>query len=215
MLKLNSELCELVGAFIGDGYLSKYGKNGLVVGLTGNAILDEEYLKIHLVSIVKRNFPFARPSFCYRNDENTLQLRFYSLELADFLLSLGFLPGIKTRTVKIPSIIEQDKQLLYATIRGIFDTDGCLFLDNRKKYKKPYPRITIQVASIPLISQLEKHLSSEFSLYVDKSNRDGKRNTLEIYGHKQLEKFLKQIGFSNKRHLSKLPSWPSGRALPW
>src|SRR3989344_7107211 len=192
MLKLNIELCELVGAFIGDGYLSRYGKNGIVVGLTGNAILDEEYLKSHLVSIVKRYFPSARPSFSYRNDENTLQLRFYSLELANFLLSLGFLPGIKTRTVKIPSIIEQDKKLLYATIRGIFDTDGCLFLDKRKKYKKPYPRITIQIASIPLISQDRKSTRLEFSLYVDKSNRDGKRNTLEIYGHKQLEKFLKQ-----------------------
>jgi len=204
LLKINSELCELVGAFIGDGYLSKYGKNGIVVGLTGNAILDEEYLKIHLVSIVKRHFPSAKPSFSYRKDENTLQVRFYSKKLAQFLLSLGFMPGIKTRTVKIPSIIEQDKQLLYATIRGIFDTDGCLFFDNRKKYEKPYPRITIQVASIALIIQLEKHLSSEFSLYVDKSNRDGKRNTLEIYGHEQLERFLKQIGFSNKRHMSKV-----------
>jgi len=204
MLKLNSELCELVGAFIGDGYLSRYGKNHLVVGISGNAILDEEYLKSHLVPIIKKYFPSAKPSFSYRNDENTLQLRFYSPELANFLLSLGFLPGIKTRTVKIPSIIEQDKQLLYATIRGIFDTDGCLFFDNRKKYKKPYPRITIQVASIPLIIQLEKHLSLDFSLYVDKSNRDGKRNTLEIYGHRQLERFLKQIGFSNKRHMSKV-----------
>lgn len=204
MLKLNSELCELVGAFIGDGYLSRYGKKGMVVGITGNAILDEEYLKFHMAFIVKKYFPYARPSFSYRKDENTLQLRFYSPELANFLLSLGFVPGVKTRTVQIPLIIEQDKQLLYATIRGIFDTDGCLFLDKRKRYKKPYPRITIQIASIPLIVQLEKHLSSEFSLYVDKSNRDGKRNTLEIYGHKQLERFLKQIGFSNKRHLSKL-----------
>lgn len=204
MLKLNSELCELVGAFIGDGYLSKYGKNRVVVGITGNAVLDEDYLKIHLVSIVRKYFPSAHPSFCYRSDENTLQLRFYSSELANFLMSLGFLPGIKTRTVKIPFIIELDKQLLYATMRGIFDTDGCLFLDKRKQYKRSYPRITIQIASIPLIEQLEKHLSSEFSLYVDKSNRDGKRNTLEIYGHRQLERFLKQIGFSNKRHLSKV-----------
>ncbi|MEK6940095.1 MAG: LAGLIDADG family homing endonuclease [Nanoarchaeota archaeon] len=206
MLKLNSELSELVGAFIGDGYLSKYGKNRIVVGITGNAVLDEEYLKIHLVSIVKKYFPSTKPSFCYRKDENTLQVRFYSQELATFFLSLGFTPGIKTRTIIIPKIIEADNKLLYATIRGIFDTDGCLFFDCRKKYRNPYPRITIQMASIPLINQLEKHLSRDFSLYVDKSNRDGKRNTLEIYGHQQLERFLKQIGFSNKRHMSKVPS---------
>lgn len=204
MIRLNDEMCEFVGAFIGDGYLSRYGKEGLVVGITGNADLDEEYIKNHLAPLVKKHFPSVNPSFSYKKDENTLQLRFYSKELSHFLLSLGFLPGVKTRTVKIPSLIEEDKKLLYSTIRGIFDTDGCLFFDKRSSYKNPYPRIVIQVASIPLISQLEKHLSSEFSLYVDKSNRDGKRNTLEIYGHQQLQRFLKLIGFSNKRHLSKI-----------
>jgi hypothetical protein len=29
-------------------------------------------------------------------------------------------------------------------------------------------------------------------------------NYIEIYGHYQLEKFLKEIGLSNKRHLSKI-----------
>ncbi len=204
MIKLNDEICEFVGAFIGDGYLSRYGKEGLVVGITGNIHLDEEYIKDHITRLVKKYFPSVRPSFSYRKDDNTLQLRFYSRELSLFLISLGFSPGIKTRTIKIPSLIEQDKRLLYATIRGIFDTDGCLFFDRRACYKTPYPRIVIQMASIPLINQLEKHLSSEFSLYVDKSNRDGKRNTLEIYGHQQLQRFLKLIGFSNKRHLSKI-----------
>ena len=92
-----------------------------------------------------------------------------------------------------------------ATIRGIFDTDGCVFLDKRKAYKKPYPRVTLQSASIDLINQLEDYLSKDFNLYVNKSNRDGYRNYIEIYGHKQLERFLKQIGFSNKRHLNRLP----------
>lgn len=204
MIQLNEEICEFVGAFIGDGYLSRYGKEGIVVGIAGNASLDGEYLKEHLTGLIQKYFPLVRPSFCYRRDENTLQLRFYSKELSGFLISLGFSPGIKTRTIKIPSSIEQDKILLYATIRGIFDTDGCLFFDRRTRYKTPYPRIVIQIASIPLITQLEKHLSADFSLYVDKSNRDGKRNTLEIYGHKQLQRFLKLIGFSNKRHLSKI-----------
>jgi hypothetical protein len=60
------------------------------------------------------------------------------------------------------------------------------------------------MASIPLIKQLAEILSKDFSLYVNTSNRDGKRNSLEIYGLEQLGRFLKEIGFSNKRHLSKL-----------
>ena len=91
-----------------------------------------------------------------------------------------------------------------ATVRGIFDTDGCVFLDKRDPYKKPYPRITLQLSSQKLINQLENHLSRNFKLYVNRNNRDGYRNYIEIYGHGQLEMFLKQIGFSNKRHLSKI-----------
>lgn len=206
MIKLNEEICEFVGAFIGDGYLGNYGKrkNQFLIGFSGNKILDEDYLKNYLLPLIKRQFPYASPHLRYRSDENTLVLYIYSKRLFEFFTGIGFKSGIKARTVVIPECIEEDEKLLKATIRGIFDTDGCLYFDNRKTYKKPYPRIVIQVASIPLIKQLNKHLSKEFTLYVDTSNRDGKRNTLEIYGHQQLQRFLKLIGFSNKRHLSKI-----------
>lgn len=209
MVELNEEIGEFIGAFIGafigDGYMSnlRKKKNIYVVGISGNQILDENYLKNRLLPIVKKHFPNTNPRLFYRKDENTLVLLIYSRELCDYLISLGFSFGPKSRTVTIPSMIVQSEILMNATIRGIFDTDGCVFLDKRKEYNKPYPRITIKIASIPLIEQLETYLSKNFSLYVDKRNRDRKRNTLEIYGHQQLERFLKQIGFSNKRHLSK------------
>ena len=205
VVNLNLEICELVGAFIGDGYLSAFGKSQVVVGFAGNAVLDKDYLQNHLFNLIKRNFPFTNPRVRIRNDENTIMLRVYSKDFFSFFLQLGFKPGKKSRTVTIPSLILENEQYLGATIRGIFDTDGCLFFDKRKIYKKPYPRIVLQMASIPLIEQLEKYLSIDFSLFVDKSNRDGKRNSLEIYGYPQLERFLKQIGFSNQRHKSKVP----------
>lgn len=117
---------------------------------------------------------------------------------------MGFKQGEKSHTIKIPKPILKNEEFLKSTIRGIFDTDGCFFLDKRSVYKKPYPRITLQLASIDLINQLEKYLSKRFTLYVYKCNRDGCKNYIEIYGHKQLEKFLKQIGFSNQRHLNKI-----------
>jgi len=210
MIELNEEICEFIGAFIGDGYMSLMGKKNYVVGVSGNKVLDEDYLKNRLIPIVKKYFPKSNPHLRYRTDENTIVLLIYSKELCHFLMELGFNFGPKSRTVTIPSLIICKENLMNATTRGIFDTDGCFFIDKRKNYKKPYPRITLQVASIPLIEQLETYLSKNFSLYVDKSNRDGKRNTLEIYGYQQLERFLKQIGFSNKRHMSKImPLWLS------
>lgn len=215
---LNPEICEIVGAFIGDGYLGNYGKrkNHYVIGFSGNKTLDEDYLTNHLCKLLKKQFISIRPHIQYRKEEHTIVLKIYSKELFLFFVNLGFKPGSKSRNVVIPPRIVRNKKLLLPAIRGIFDTDGCVFLDKRKNYRIPYARITIQTASIPLIQQLQEVLSQDYTLYVDKSNRDGKRNTLEIYGHRQLEKFLKQVSFSNKRHLSKImPLWPSGMALPW
>ena len=209
-LILNNEICEFIGAFIGDGYLGNYGKkeNQYVVGISGDQKLDEDYLKNHLKPLIKRNFPFTSPKLYYRTDENTLMFKIYSKELYQLFISLGFTKGKKSHKVIIPKQIYENEEFMKATVRGIFDTDGCIFFDKRKNYKRPYPRITLQMASVDLINQLEAYLSKEFKLYVNKSNRDGYRNYIEIYGHNHLKKFLKRIGFSNKRHLDKIKTMP-------
>ena len=79
-----------------------------------------------------------------------------------------------------------------------------VFLDKRKAYANPYPRITISIASKPLFEQLSEILAKHFSLYcLEKKNR--KIYTIEIYGHKQIKKWMKLISFSNQRHLRKVP----------
>ncbi len=149
-IKLNKEICEFIGAFIGDGYFGTYGKKqrSYIVGFSGDKKLDEDYLKNYLKPLIKRNFPFTDPKIYYRNDENTIVLKVYSKKLYEFLLEIGFRQGKKAHNIMIPQIILENEDFMKATIRGIFDTDGCFFLDKRKAYNKPYPRITLQVASI-------------------------------------------------------------------
>src|SRR3989344_6032005 len=203
-IKLNKEICEFIGSYIGDGYLAHYEKHQYLIGISGDKKLDEDYLKNYLTPLIKRNFPSTEPRLYYRNDENTLMLRVNSKKLYDFFIKFGFDSGKKSRNIKIPKDILKNKDFMNATVRGIFDTDDCIFLDKRANYKKPYPRITLQLSSQELINQLENYLSRNFKLYVNQSNRNGYRNYIEIYGHTQLEMFLKQIGFSNKRHLNKI-----------
>ena len=205
-IKLNKEICEFIGAFIGDGYLGNYGKrkNQFLIGLAGHVKLDEHYFKNHLIPIIKRHFPFTNPKLRYREDEHTIMLRIYSKELFRFFKNLGFNEGKKSANVVIPDKIIKSDNLIKATIRGIFDTDGCIFFDKRKLYKKPYPRISLQSVSLNLIKQLQEYLSKDFDLYVSKNNIKGYRECIEVYGHKQLERFLKKIGFSNRKHLNKI-----------
>lgn len=206
-IELNEEISEFIGALLGDGYIGNYGdrKQQFVIGIVGDKNLDRKYITQHLYFLVKKNFPFTNPHIYYRSDENTIRLVIYSKELFTFLTNLGLYSGKKSRIARIPLEITKNEIFLRATIRGVFDTDGCIFLDHRPQYKVPYPRITLQLASIPLLEQIEKYLQSYFKLYIKKNNRDGYRNYLEIYGHQQLESFLKHIGLSNERHLNKCP----------
>ncbi|MBI4149206.1 hypothetical protein HY491_02055 [Candidatus Woesearchaeota archaeon] len=57
---MNREICELIGAFIGDGYLAKQGKrkHQFLIGFAGNKFLDKEYFERRLMPLIKRNFPF-------------------------------------------------------------------------------------------------------------------------------------------------------------
>ena len=201
---LNAEICELIGAFIGDGYLTGSGKT-YTFGISGNKQLDEDYLKNHIKPLIKRNFPFTEPRLHYRSDENTLMLSVNSKRFYEFFVSLGFVKGQKSKTVTIPQVISKNDIFMAATVRGIFDTDGCVFFDKRLSYKNPYPRITLQMISPGLIKQLETYLSKQFMVYSRDYYRHGEyRGCVEIYGGDQLERFLKKIGLSNQRHLSKI-----------
>ena len=158
--ELNPEICEFIGAFIGDGYLGNYGlkKNQYVLGLAGDKKLDEDYFNNYLKPLIKRNFPFTRPKIYYRRDENTIMFRINSKELYGFFINLSFKNGKKSRNIRIPEEIVKINDFMDSTIRGIFDTDGCIFMDKRKSYNKPYPRITLQSSSLNLINQLERCL---------------------------------------------------------
>ena len=78
-------------------------------------------------------------------------------EIVKFKQNLG-LPLGKKFELEIPKEFIDKKELLTACIRGIFDTDGCLYLE--KKNNKLYPRIQISTISLKLSEQLANLLNS-------------------------------------------------------
>jgi hypothetical protein len=208
-LALNEELCELLGAFIGDGFFGRYG-SVYQVQFTGDKVLDKSY-HYYLLKQIKELFPELKPKIIENKVSNSRRINIYSKDLCDFLENrFGFTPGVKCYSVKIPKeILNSGNKYLYSTIRGIFDTDGGITIDNRKMYLKPYGRIEFVTVSKKLFEQLVKILSKEFSLYT-RTFRDKRSYTLThrivIYGNKQIERWMQLIGFSNTRHLNKINS---------
>ncbi|MFH1255666.1 MAG: hypothetical protein V1494_00065 [Candidatus Diapherotrites archaeon] len=108
-LPLSAELCELIGAIIGDGCIDGYvGKNGTSkyhINITGHSELDRAYLTSNISSIVNALFE-VNPKAYFRNDSKTIVLNIYSKQI--FLLltkRFGFPAGVKTYSVKIPEEI--------------------------------------------------------------------------------------------------------------
>lgn len=213
-IPLTENLCEFIGAFIGDGNLNLNKKGRFNVNIVGHSKLDYNYLTKYIPSLI---LPIIhrKTSVYFRKNTNAMRIGFSSKFLGKLLTErFRFPAGAKTYTVQIPEeIINAEERFVFATIRGIFDTDGCVFIDKRKIYLKPYPRITLQVTSQNLANQLEIFLSKYFKVYSSKTNRKIKEPkkfnsheiyAVEIYGLEQLEKWMKLIGFSNERHSNKV-----------
>lgn len=203
-IELSPEICELIGAFIGDGFFNCYNNKLYQVEFAGDSRFDLDYYNKRIIPIIKEIIPDIKPKI-YKREKNSIRVVFYSKALFCFLKDFfGFLPGKKTYTVSIPEKIINNATFIYSTIRGIFDTDGGIFLDKRKRYRNPYPRIVFQTVSNNLYKQLMEHLSKDFKIY-SFFNEKRKVYGIEIYGHDQLKKWMSLIGFSNRRHLNRLP----------
>ena len=197
---LTPNFCELIGAFIGDGFTNKYDRL-CVVQFTGHSKLDKEYFLKTLRPIVKELTPDSNPAIT--EIDNTLRLTIYSKQFHNLLTKrFKFPAGKKTHTVTMPEeIIKSGNQdLINRCIRGIFDTDGCVFTDKRKAYKLPYMRIALGMKSKELIKQVNELLLRQGIASTMTKNLD----KLQINGAENCRKFVEKIGFSNRRHLDKI-----------
>lgn len=193
---------QLIGAFIGDGFMNKYQRNP-VIEFSGDKTLDKEHFTHTIIPLMKMLFPHIAPTEIEKKTCHGRAIRYYDHEISHFLMDYGFSYGPKSHTVQIPTEFIVDEELLFLVLRGLFDTDGCVYLDQRARYKRPYPRISLMTVSRPLFGQLINLLEPYFSLYLNAIPSRG-AYVVETYGYKNLDNWMKTIGFSNPRHLHKI-----------
>ncbi len=216
MQKLNEDLAELVGAFIGDGCLSQYyiknrKKWQQVILFTGSWRNDSLYYKNVIQPIIEKYFK-VKCQFYHRKDDDTVRFRTYDKKIILFLLNLGFNFGPKADNVIIPSIIFNDKKLMRGCVRGVFNTDGTIYqryskqYKNHPKYYKDYKVIQFKSKSHKLIKQIRLILS-EFDLNPNKIIADGKSNihaVCRITSQPEVKRFEKEINTTHSYHIERM-----------
>ena len=203
-ISLTPELCEFIGAFIGDGFTGRYGSI-YVTQITGHKILDRNYFTNKLQTILKNINPNSNPIIRIMDRDNSIRLTINSKEFHVLLNGRFKLPkGKKSYLVKMPEEIIKsgNYKLINSCLRGIFDTDGCVAFDRRDAYSKPYIRIVLQMMSKELINQIYGLLLRQgINPTITKEGR-----VIQINGAENCKRFVEKIGFSNSRHLNKLKS---------
>ncbi|MCL4354898.1 hypothetical protein M1349_05560 [Patescibacteria group bacterium] len=119
------DLAELMGIVFGDGGIN----NNWQVVIYVNSLLDLEYSK-YISDLIKKLFKLD-VAIRKREKENTLMIVASSTTLVEFLISKGAVRGNKIlHRQSMPKWIKKNKKYSKAFVRGLVDTDGCLYIQN-------------------------------------------------------------------------------------
>lgn len=192
------KLAEIIGIMLGDGCLhfDTRRKYQTVVAFSWR---EESYLQ-YVRSLFQGYFyPYK---FCITDRKNEFLLRNTSIKIGEKLLALGIQSGDKIKNKQtIPKWLEKRNDLLPHTLRGLFDTDGCVY----KKYGS-YAQIQFKSACLALIKSINaalKELGFNPSKIQEDFNKRKNRSDWKIYLCRQDEiaRFLKEIKPRNEKHI--------------
>ena len=213
--KLTTDMAELIGIIIGDGCIHKpkNRKDEYVISISSNPIEDKYFMEKYIPRLLYKCINEKKKPFIAKN--GAYVIRIHNKSFALFLKGLG-IKERKSKNVGIPEEIKKDKKLLTKCIRGIADTDFTLIFTKKHTDRNFYPRITGQFASQRLVKDIEDSLRKmDFTLNTlyNYKQKDYKRrkiwktSRINLEGPHNLKRWLKLIGFSNIRIISRYKLW--------
>ena len=204
---ITAELAEETGWHIGDGSMNYYNNQGELKGfyqLRGHIEDDREHYENRIKPVFKLLYGI---DISLREMPSTRVFGFqiWSNKLTEFKKKLG-LPLGKKFEVNIPHIFLTSDELKKAIVRGVFDTDGGIYLE--KKNNKLYPVLYIVTISKQLFEQLINILcelefrATGYSWLSKKGNRK-RAYRVTLKGEEMFHKFMEIIKPANPKHTKK------------
>ena len=206
--KISEELAEEIGWHIGDGSMNFYNNRKKLTGLyqlRGHIEDDKEHYMKRIKPLFEGLFD-VNLSIREMPSTRVVGFQIWNTDLVNFKRKLGLPLGNKGE-ISIPQSLLKKGCLKKSVIRGIFDTDGGIYLE--RKNHKLYPRAYITTTSFRLSEQLlklfeEMNLRATRHSQLYKSIFNRKRSyVVTIRGVKMFHKFMKKINPKNPKHIEK------------
>lgn len=195
------KLAELTGALLGDGGLTLRQ-----LKITLNIKTDQEY-SLYLKRLIEELFGI-KVGLYEAPHRSTVDVVVSSSNIVDFFRNKGLPIGDKLKNgLSIPKWIFRHRKWQQTCLRGVFDTDGCTYIDHHKYKDKIYRHIGLSFTSysLTLLSQIKVILEK-----LGYNPTDSTRFRILLRKEREIMRFFKEIKPSNIRHYDKLDEFRVG-----
>lgn len=189
-LEHSEKLAELVGIIMGDGSITN---NQLRIYLDRK--VDKNY-SLFISNLIKEIFNEC-PSVITRKSRGTIEITLSGVMIIKSLEKIGLRRGNKIfNNISFPSWILKKKAYKTACIRGLFDTDGGLYLHVHKnwKNKKPYLGWCFSSSSKNILKNYYRSL-----LNIGIRGRLASENRIYIYNFPDIANYMKLVNTNNEK----------------
>jgi hypothetical protein len=200
------KLAELLGIVYGDGGIGN--KWQVVISL--NSVSDATY-SVYVSQLIEELFSI-KPVIRKRPNQHTLTVVLSSTSVVDFLVYKGAVRGNKLLQLRsIPRWIKDSMDYSRYFVRGIIDTDGCIYLHKHCKNEVTY--VNIGLCFTNFSPKLVIDIFDTLRMFGVKGYIADKGRRIYIYSWKEIEKYLSIFGSSNPRIWEKYSLWRDARAV--
>lgn len=215
---ISTELAEEIGWHIGDGSMNFYKNRGKLKGfyqLRGHIEDDKKHYEKRIKPLFKKLFNI-KLKIREMPSTRVIGFQIWNSDLIKFKKEFN-LPLGKKYEIAIPKVFLTRINLKKSVIRGIFDTDGGIYLE--RKNNRLYPRLYITTTSFKLSEQLLKLFNeiglraTRYSQLYNKNFNRKRSYVITIRGEKMFHKFIKDIAPKNPKHLKKYQEFLNSQNL--
>ncbi len=195
--KHSEKLAEFAGLMLGDGGITQHQ-----VSITLNRFVDYKYADF-VEQLVFELFKVKPRKFIPRGTK-VFRIYISRSELVSFCKSIGLVVGHKIRQkIDVPEWIKNNRKYFIACIRGLIDTDGCIFIHRYKVNGKwySYKKLVFTSFSEPLRNSVFSFLQS-----IGITPRMAAGRDVRIDSTTSIKKYFELVGTSNPKHLKKYQS---------
>jgi len=194
----SKDLAEFVGILLGDG------------GITPSQIkislhkFDDRAFSFHVKHLIQKLFAI-NPAVYERKEENTIIIAISRTELVKYFNAMGLPIGNKVKhQVDVPIWIKRSRAFTRCCLRGLFDTDGCFYIDKHRYKDKIYnnPAMNFTNRSFPLLSFFKENIEK-----LDMHPTRTTKFSVALRRENEIQDYFQKVGSSNPKHLNKFQQY--------